>query len=371
MENDSQHYVIVIIGGGPAGIATALTLQARGISHCIVEANTEPSNKPGEAIPPNARPLMRQLGVESLLSEDRTHAPYYGNLSSWGSAELIQEEFIENLYGHGYLLNRRHFEGQMQSLVKSQGTDFYSGYRLSELKQNPKGIQVKIVNDQDSKILSAKMIVDATGRKASVCRRLGIQKHAHDDQFALTFQVATHVESPLQIIIEAVEDGWWYAAPFDDGQMTLMFFTAKSLLPQKEKIDNFINVTYAKSLHLQEKLGIVTLEPTDVKVIPAGTSSLDIPFGENWLAVGDAAYSYDPISSYGITSALAAGYYAGHALADHISNKEGALSTYRYIMEKAFQGYLEKLFHQYDSEKRWSDDSYWKNRFPMNQPEFL
>ncbi|MGB0176435.1 MAG: hypothetical protein ACPF9D_04660 [Owenweeksia sp.] len=59
--------------------------------------------------------------------------------------------------------------------------------------------------------------------------------------------------------------------------------------------------------------------------------------------MGDAAYAYDPISSFGITSALAGGYYGGHALADTLGGRTDALKVYRYVMENAFNGYLEKL----------------------------
>ena len=81
------------------------------------------------------------------------------------------------------------------------------------------------------------------------------------------------------------------------------------------------------------------------------------------MAVGDAAYAFDPISSYGITSGLAAGYYGGHALADFLAGKKDGLAVYRYIMETAFQKYLKALDYQYAAEKRWPQSAYWKNRF--------
>lgn len=370
MANDKLNYNIAIIGGGPAGLATALTLHARGISHCIIEAKTEPLAKAGEAIPPSARPLLRQLGIENLVQHSK-HSPYYGNKSCWASDELVQEEFIHHLHGHGYLLNRQYFESQFQSLVKQQTKDFYTGYRLRQIGSTTDGVNLEIEDSDHVKPITSRFVVDATGRKASVCRKLGIEKQVYDDQFALSLRLKLNSSITKQIYIEAIDDGWWYAAPFGDDQMTLMFFTSKDHLPEKGNTIQYLQDAYQKAQHLPKSLDLSKVEPAAVKVMPAGTSSLKVPYGKNWLAVGDAAYAYDPISSYGITSAIASGYYAGNALADHITGKEGALNTYRYIMEKAFQGYLEKLFHQYDSEKRWSDHSYWKNRFPRHQPEFL
>ena len=97
--------------------------------------------------------------------------------------------------------------------------------------------------------------------------------------------------------------------------------------------------------------------------MPSGTSYLKQPYGKNWLAIGDAAFSYDPISSYGITSALATGFYGAHAIASKIANEEDAFLTYRYILENGNRAYFQKLAHQYNMEKRWKDSYYWKNRF--------
>lgn len=70
MENVKHTYQVLIIGGGPSGIATALTLHARGIRCCVVEALETPVRKAGEAIPPNAKPLLKQLGILSLLEHN-------------------------------------------------------------------------------------------------------------------------------------------------------------------------------------------------------------------------------------------------------------------------------------------------------------
>ena len=147
-----------------------------------------------------------------------------------------------------------------------------------------------------------------------------------------------------------------------DHDLTVMFFTLKKLIPQPQNVVSFLKEELNSSLHLSKFISFPQISNDSIKIMPAGTSRLDIPFGDNWVAVGDAAITHDPISSYGITSAFASGYYAGQAIASKFSGRMEAMDAYRYIIENAFQAYWEKLFHQYKSENRWSGSSYWGER---------
>ena len=142
-----------------------------------------------------------------------------------------------------------------------------------------------------------------------------------------------------------------------------MFFTLQELLPNRDNISSFLIKELNTTLHLSKIIRPAPEEFKNVKVMPAGTSCLSTPYGDNWIAVGDAAYAYDPISSYGITSALASGFYAGQALASTLSGKSDAMPTYRYIVENAFKAYMQRLMNHYALENRWSNSPFWKNRF--------
>lgn len=366
VENDKHTYQVLIVGGGPAGIATAITLRAKGIHCCVVEAHKTPVRKSGEAIPPNAKPLLKQLGILSLV-EDKKHKIYYGNKSCWGSDQLEQKEFIADKLGHGFLLDRLYFETQLQNLYKETNSSFYSGYKLKKVVSNASTIIATIENDSETIKLKSNFIIDATGRKASVCRHLDIQKENLDSQFAITFNVNISEEIPNEIIVEATKNGWWYVAPYAENEVTMMFFTLKKLIPAKENLKLFLQEELQNTTHLSKTIQHLKIDT--IKIMPAGTSCLQIPYGKNWLAVGDAAYSFDPISSYGITSALASGFYGGHAVADFLNGKQEALEAYRYVMENAFQAYLHKLIAHYELEKRWEQSYYWEHRLAVFKKE--
>jgi flavin-dependent dehydrogenase len=366
VENDKHTYQVLIVGGGPAGIATAITLHAKGIHCCVVEAHKTPIRKSGEAIPPNAKPLLKQLGILSLV-EANEHKVYYGNKSCWGSDQLEQKEFISDRLGHGFLLDRLHFETQLQNLYENTNASFYSGFKLKKVVSGVNEVITTIENDSETITLKSNFIIDATGRKASVSRHLGVQKENLDSQFAITFNVKLSIGIPNEIIVEATENGWWYVAPYTKNEITMMFFTLKEIIPAKENLHLFLQQELQNTVHLSKIFQNIKIDT--IKIMPAGTSCLKIPYGKNWLAVGDAAYSFDPISSYGITSALASGFYGGHAVADFLNGKQEALEVYRYVMENAFQAYLHKLIAHYDLEKRWEQSHYWSNRLAVFKSE--
>lgn len=362
MNANSTFFPVIIAGGGPAGMATSLTLAARGVPHALIEASDSAKPKPGEAIPPNAKPLFRQLGIQHLL-ESEQHTPYYGNLSAWGQPDIATREFLEDRFGAGVLLDRALFEQDLRAALHPDFCQTFFGYKLPKVTATPDGVEVQAEQGTHRLHLQCRYIVDATGRKSSVCRHLGVQKQTLDQQFALCCWVRHAQTIPRNIYIESVPGGWWYAAPVAPDCLGLMFFTLKSLLPSPQLSEAFLQQQLRATAHLRLLLGEEYTILPPVKTVPAGSSHLPRAFGAQWLAVGDAAYTFDPISSYGITSALASGYYGGHALADALAGKTDGFMAYHYIVSNAYAAYYQKLMHHYQQETRWPEAAYWAGRF--------
>ena len=100
---------VVVVGGGPAGAAAAITLARAGRSVVVIEKSHYEQARIGETLPPRARLLLMQLGVwERFLKAG--HAPSPGVLSVWGHEELYENHFIFHPYGHGWHLDRQRFD---------------------------------------------------------------------------------------------------------------------------------------------------------------------------------------------------------------------------------------------------------------------
>ena len=104
------------------------------------------------------------------------------------------------------------------------------------------------------------------------------------------------------------------------------------------------------------------MECLKLDVKQASSSRLQTIIGSNCLCLGDAACTYDPLSSYGITAAMGAGYYAACAINDYLKGNTDALLAYAYILEKRYGDYLNLIQAAYLAEQRWHTSIFWKRR---------
>src|SRR5215208_3998714 len=72
---------VAIVGGGPAGSASALWCARQGLRVVLVERERFPRHRPGETLPPGAGPLFAQLGVADAIAA----AGFTRHLGTWVS----------------------------------------------------------------------------------------------------------------------------------------------------------------------------------------------------------------------------------------------------------------------------------------------
>src|SRR5215510_12331703 len=100
----------------------------------------------------------------------------------------------------------------------------------------------------------------------------------------------------------------------------------------------------------------------DLHVRTARTQRLDRPTGAGWLAVGDAAISFDPLSSEGISKGLEWGRKAAAVAAALCRGDASAAETYQDEIGRTFADYLVTRYRYYAAEKRWPEATFWARR---------
>ena len=112
---------------------------------------------------------------------------------------------------------------------------------------------------------------------------------------------------------------------------------------------------------------VVSLDACDsgasgFSICTAPSFVLDQAYGEHWLAVGDAASAYDPISAQGIFKALTDGLSAGRRIVEFLAGRRDALVSHQQDLEQRFDEYARQRAYFYAHEQRWPDSAFWRER---------
>lgn len=355
MNNAIKYYDVLIIGAGPAGSMTAILLSKYGFKVAMIDLNLKKKFGIGECLPPECKPFLNPLGLWDRLKIEG-HRPCYGNQSVWEDNLLRSNEFIYSPWGNGWHLDRIKFDLMLQNEAKRNNVDFISGIKITNLQSTNNHWNIHGLNES----FIAKFLVDATGRSSWLSHKLGIKRHFFDYQVAIIalFQNKSNDDMDSFTLVEAIENGWWYSAALPEGYRIVIFFTDPRNARFFSNRSFFLN-EISKTLYISKRVFPNYSIKTDPTVSPANTSILDKMTGRNWLAVGDAAISHDPISSYGLTFALQTSFDAASLIKSTYNNNEfSEIYKYEKNIKQGFDKFLLKLKYVYNKPK--FSNSYWK-----------
>ena len=353
---------IVIIGGGPAGLATALALQAKGAQAITVaESGHYDQTRIGESIPPDIRPLMARLGILSAFEEEG-HDPSYGSCASWGGDEMGYNDLVANAHGNGWHLDRLRFERFLADHARDRGIRILTGHRFREVEPTKGGFSCLFHVNGDERQLEARQVVDAGGVGALLASRLGARKRIIDQLICICQFVdlpAHHALSQLTML-EAVEYGWWYAARLPDNKAAIAVASDSNIVKSRNlNLRRYFKEHFLATRYLSKALDSARWPDTHGTAHLAASTILEPCCGRNWVAVGDAASCYDPISSQGIYKALDTALYA----ADYLT---GTVRDYDDRVRSQFSDYLRNRRFFYGMERRWEDSVFWSARHAVD-----
>lgn len=372
---------VVIAGGGPAGAATAIALARAGRDVLLVAGSDDAEFRIGEGLPPNARALLRDLGVlERVLADGHRASP--GTCAFWGDTTAHANDFLFQLHGHGLQLDRRRFDAMLRDAAAQAGAEVMADALVRIVAAGdatrPHTIALRPVDVQAHgrvESIEADWLIDATGRAASIARALGARKVAHDAQIAFHQRLhsAHDDDHDGRTWVEAVEDGWWYSVLLPSRQRLVAFLTDADLCDHRRLLDDdglWRALADAPALHaLCAAHGYAPVS----RALGADASGchLDRAAGPRWLAVGDAALAFDPLSSKGIANALYTGLRAADALLRHGRGDIDALDAHARHLLDIHRVYREQLCAFHAMERRWPEAPYWSRRQALPATENL
>lgn len=307
-----EHYDIIIIGGGPAGSMTGITLQKKGYKTCIIDKSAFPRDKLcGGLLTVKTMELIRDycpgLDPDDFVVAKTNKVDFYLGQTKVNTFDTV------NTY---YLTERKVFDLTLIEEYKKNGGILFEKERVkpADIDFNNCTIQT------DSKKWSYTYLVGADGCNSMLLRKTGVKR---------SFNYCIEGEAPrdsdtkeeIKIFFGVARNGYgWYFPKKEYDCVGIGGENAgKTILKQAKQFFH--------------QLG---LEADNQKgaPIPSGKHPDMSGLPDNTLVVGDAAGLIDPITGEGIYYALLSGVYAARAIDATIHSQSGSAAVYYSICMK-------------------------------------
>jgi 4-hydroxyisophthalate hydroxylase len=315
----SKRHQVVIVGGGPVGIALAVELGLRDISCALVERRLEPQLIPkGQNLTQRSMEHFHSWGVADEVRSVRMLPPEFPMSGIVSYRDLNDEywyapplrEIVNSYY---FEPNERLPQYLVENVLRKRmaqldTTDARFGWTAEKIEQDENGVRVTIAKEGGAKeILEADYAVGCDGSHSTVRRQIGIERSGADfDQImvlALFRSKELHEKlkrfpprSTYRVLHPDLKGYWQFFGRVDVGER--WFF--HSPVPANTTRDNYdFHGLLEKSAGFPFAADFDYVGFWDLRIAVAETYQV----GRAFIA-GDAAHSHPPYGGYGLNNGL-------------------------------------------------------------------
>ncbi len=357
----AAHYRVLVVGAGPCGSALSLVLARAGVSTLMVEGSGFESTRVGELLSPDGVHVLSQM----LPGVGEEHLKYpLSVVSAWSTGDLVTDQDGTELPWRA--VDRVGLDLKLAREAQAQGAVLKLRSRVRNPRRENGRWSVEVDSEDGLETVSADMLVDATGRASSLAKGFGAVRVRQSGQIAVVGFLECDPDRdldppiPKEMVLETTPDGWWYAAPIMAGSAVAVFVTDNDL--DRGQPDDAWQRAFAASVHVQRRFAAYRLREKPRRV--AADSSLLLPsYGEGWMAVGDAASCFDPLSIHGLGRALMEGAKMGQFLVDALAGSEVPNPVKE--VEQNGEEFLKEtmaLSVWYRQVQQWPESLFWQRR---------
>lgn len=315
---------VLVMGGGPAGSAAAISCARAGLRVVVVERMSFPRNAPGETLHPGIEPLLWKLGVgsEMLAAEFLRHE---GHWVRWaGPLEFIPFGQDIGTPWRGFQAWRASFDSILLDRARRLGVTVWQPCSIVWTSGQAGRIWDFVTSHGR---VRAHFVVDATGSRRWVAKQLGIPMRRYGPKLIAWYGYAEG-SCPARDCAPAIvadRDGWTWTACVRPGvyQWTRLSFAHKR--PDAGWLPHELQGLTPK---------------TATRGADVTWRAACIPAGSGFFLAGDAAAVLDPLSSHGVLRAIMTGMMAAHLIGSVLKR----MATRKDAAE-AYSAWIRDWFH--------------------------
>lgn len=366
---------VVVIGGGPAGSATATLIAQAGHDVTLIEKDVFPRYKIGESLLPSTVGNMAEiLGVISKFQQAGFQVKR-GATFSWGknpdrlwnfnfggSASERLETVASTPFA--YNVDRSKFDQILLENALDVGVEVHQGCAVTALDESDSRVKGVVFRDSEgnSHSIEASIVVDASGQKSSIAKKVGRRKLSQFFEKVAVwtyFEGAGRLNRPLDgnVLFQAIDDSWLWYVPMSNDLTSVGIVCPPNELPKDQQVlETFLLNKVEECSHVKALVsqGQRAKKPPYNSVrVCSEYSYCYTKFWKPGLAlVGDSACFVDILLASGVHMAL----YGALLLSQSINTiltfglaEEIALNEYEIRIRKEYARFYNGLLELFDS----------------------
>jgi flavin-dependent dehydrogenase len=321
----TRFFDVVVIGGGPAGSCVSRLLALRGRSVLLLTRPEDPARGLAESLPPSSRKVLAAVGMLEAVDAGG-FLPTTGNTVWWGERAGDVEEFAADDDAHGYQVFRPVFDQLLLERAAASGVTVHQGAVVSRVRLGERLATVDYEYEGVRQVVTARFALDCSGR-AGVIARQGLRRH--DSRFRMQAFIgawrraaAWPLRDESHTVVETYEDGWAWSVPVTPGlrHIVTMVDGGTTNISRGATLRD----TYLSELQKTRELSALSTGASLESVFACDASlySSTAFAGDQFVLVGDAASTIDPLSSFGVKKALASAWLAAVAVGTALAHPE-------------------------------------------------
>lgn len=359
----NESFDVVVLGGGPCGLAAAAALARRHRRVGLFERNAFESPRVGETFGPEIASSLREIGAwDDFLALE--NIPFRGVRSAWGAESLVDRPSIFHPLGDGFHVDRARFDALLQRHARNEGAHLHEHVGIASIESFEKHWRLTWPNGTS---VETRFLLDASGRGAPAGARWFSERRWIACDRAIG--VVTRLDLPKnrefepELLIETAEIGWWYVALQPGPSLLCVLMTDIDLIGANHRSELLgrWRAAFDASHHVRELCADSTV--LDGPRIVRADTGFSFPHrGFGWRCIGDAAFASDPLSGDGIARGLSDAIAAVKEIDSFLEGNAPRSPNSDIDVDKRIPKYLDTRARYYRMEKRWSDSLFWKRR---------